>query len=124
MPLNLIFMGTPNFAVPILKAIQESHHNILEVYTQPPNKKDRGQKISLSAVHKFCNEVNLKVNHPDKLDEEIEKINKLNPDIVLVVAYGKILPKKLLEIKKTKFINIHASLLPRWRGRRQFKGQL
>ena len=116
MPLNLIFMGTPNFAVPILKAIQESHHNILEVYTQPPNKKDRGQKISLSAVHKFCHEVNLKVNHPDKLDEEIEKINKLNPDIVLVVAYGKILPKKLLEIKKTKFINIHASLLPRWRG--------
>ena len=56
-------------------------------------------------IYKFCNEVNLKVNHPDKLDEEIEKINKLNPDIVLVVAYGKILPKKLLEIKKTKFMN-------------------
>ena len=65
MSLNLIFMGTPNFAVPILKAIHDSHHNILEVYTQPTKKKDRGQKINLSAVHKFCNEINLRLNHPD-----------------------------------------------------------
>ncbi len=116
MALNLIFMGTPNFAVPILKSIKESNHNILEVFTQPPKKRDRGQKINLSAVHKFCNEANLKVSHPDKLEEETERISKLKPDIVVVVAYGKILPKKLLEIEKIKFINVHASLLPKWRG--------
>ena len=76
MALDIIYMGTPDFAVPILKAIHESNHNIIHVYTQSPKKKDRGQKINLSAVHKFCNEINLRVNHPDKLEEEIEKIQK------------------------------------------------
>ena len=117
MALNIIFMGTPDFAVPILKSIHNSNHKILEVYTQPPNKKNRGQKIENSPIHNFSNKLNLPVRCPIAFDEEeINHIKKLNPDIVIVVAYGKILPAKLLNLDKVLFINVHASLLPRWRG--------
>ena len=117
MALNIIFMGTPDFAVPILKSINNLNHNILEVYTQPPNKKNRGQKIQNSPIHDFSNKLNLPVRCPIAFDEkEINHIKKLNPDIVIVVAYGKILPVKLLNLDKVLFINVHASLLPRWRG--------
>ena len=118
MALNIIFMGTPDFAVPILKSINNSNHNILEVYTQPPNKKDRGQKINSSPIHQYCDQIKLKVRHPDILDseKELRHILSLNPDIAVVVAYGKILPPKLLNLKNILFINIHASLLPKWRG--------
>ena len=110
-------MGTPDFAVPILKSIDNLNHNILEVYTQPPNKKNRGQKIQNSPIHDFSNKLNLPVRCPIAFDEkEINHIKKLNPDIVIVVAYGKILPVKLLNLDKVLFINVHASLLPRWRG--------
>ena len=117
MALNIIFMGTPDFAVPILKSINNLNHNILEVYTQPPNKKNRGQKIQNSPIHDFSNKLNLPVRCPIAFDEEeINHIKKLNPDLVIVVAYGKILPVKLLNLEKVLFINVHASLLPRWRG--------
>jgi len=117
MVLNIIFMGTPNFAVPILKSIKNLNHNILEVYTQPPNKKNRGQKIKNSPIHDFSNKLNLSVRCPIAFDEEeINHIKKLNPDLVIVVAYGKILPVKLLNLDKVLFLNVHASLLPRWRG--------
>ena len=117
MALNIIFMGTPDFAVPILKSIHNSNHNILEVYTQPPNKKNRGQKIQNSPIHDFSNKLNLPVRCPIAFDEEeINHIKKLNPDLVIVVAYGKILPVELLNLDKVLFINVHASLLPRWRG--------
>ena len=118
MALNIIFMGTPDFAVPILKSINESNHKILEVYTQPPQKKNRGQKIDSSPIHQYSNQIKLKVRHPDTLDtdEELRHLLDLNPDIVVVVAYGKILPPKLLNLKNILFINIHASLLPKWRG--------
>ena len=117
MALNIIFMGTPDFAVPILKSINNLNHNILEVYTQPPNKKNRGQKIENSPIHNFSNKLNLPVRCPIAFDEEeINHIKKLNPDLVIVVAYGKILPVKLLNLDKVLFINVHASLLPRWRG--------
>ena len=117
MALNIIFMGTPDFAVPILKSINNLNHNVLEVYTQPPNKKNRGQKIQNSPIHDFSNKVNLPVRCPIAFDEEeINHIKKLNPDLVIVVAYGKILPVKLLNLDKVLFINVHASLLPRWRG--------
>ena len=110
-------MGTPDFAVPILKSINNLNHNILEVYTQPPNKKNRGQKIQNSPIHDFSNKLNLPVRCPIAFDEEeINHIKKLNPDLVIVVAYGKILPVKLLNLDKVLFINVHASLLPRWRG--------
>ena len=111
-------MGTPNFAVPILKSVNESKHKILEVYTQPPTKKNRGLKIQNSSVHICATELNIPVRHPISLkdNDEIEYIKKLKPDVVIVVAYGQILPEKLLKIGKILFINIHASLLPKWRG--------
>ena len=117
MALNIIFMGTPEFAVPILNSIFKSDHKILQVYTQPPRKKNRGQKINISQVHKFSIENKIDVSHPETFDdEEVKKILNLNPNVVVVVAYGKILPAKLLDNTKIKFINIHASLLPKWRG--------
>jgi methionyl-tRNA formyltransferase len=118
MALKIIFMGTPNFAVPILKSVYDSKHKILEVYTKPPTKKNRGLKIQNSSIHDFTNKLNIPVRHPISLkdDIEIEHIKKLNPNIVIVVAYGKILPEALLKLDKILFINIHASLLPKWRG--------
>ena len=111
-------MGTPNFAVPILKAIYESEHKILEVYTQPATKSGRGQKFNHSDIFYCAEQLNLKVRSPNNLEtnEEINHIKKLKPDLVVVVAYGKILPEKLLNIDKLLFINVHASLLPKWRG--------
>ena len=118
MSFKILFMGTPDFAVPILKSIHESNNKVLEVYTQPPKKKNRGQKVSLSPVHQYSNEINVPVRHPLRLDseEEFEHLKKIKPDIAIVVAYGKIIPSKLLDLEYTKFINIHASLLPKWRG--------
>ena len=118
MSLKILFMGTPNFAVPILKSIHNSSHEVLEVYTQPPKKKNRGQKISHSPVHKYSNEINVSVRHPLILDtqEELEHLKKLKPDVAVVVAYGKILPTNILNLENIIFINVHASLLPKWRG--------
>ena len=118
MSFKIVFMGTPSFSVPVLKAINNSNHKIIEVYTQPPNKKNRGLKIQNSAVHDYAEKLNIQVRCPVKLDEEseINHLKKLKPDLVVVVAYGKILPEKLLNIKNLIFLNVHASLLPRWRG--------
>ena len=117
MALKIIFMGTPSFAVPILESILNSQHHILAVYTQNPKKGDRGQKIKISPIHYFAKEKKIEVRSPQNLDkEEMMFIQKLNPDIIVVVAYGKIIPPEYLKIKNIKFINIHASLLPKWRG--------
>tara|TARA_B100000035_G_scaffold307604_1_gene311102 strand:+ start:2451 stop:3380 length:930 start_codon:yes stop_codon:yes gene_type:complete len=118
MALKIIFMGTPDFAVPTLKSIYKSNHKVLEVYTQPAKKKDRGQKILSSPIYKCAEQFNLKVRCPISLEseEEIDHFKSLNPDLAIVVAYGKILPKKLLNLDKILFINLHASLLPKWRG--------
>ena len=118
MALKLIFMGTPSFAVPILKSINNSKHDILAVYTNPPKKSRRGQRLNESSVHQISKQLKLKVRHPEKLDneEELKFLKKINPDLVVVVAYGKIIPKNMLNLKNIKFINIHASLLPKWRG--------
>ena len=111
-------MGTPEFSVPILESLHQSNHKIIEVYTQPPTKKNRGQKVHFSPVHIFSKQNNIPVRHPIHINtnEELEHIEKLKADIVIVVAYGKILPRSLLNLKNLKFINIHASLLPKWRG--------
>ena len=118
MSFRIIFMGTPTFAVPALESLNNSKHKILEVYTQPPKKKNRGQKISLSPIHEYSNKINIPVRHPLTLEseEEYKHIKEIKPDIAIVVAYGKILPAKFLDIKSTIFINIHASLLQKWRG--------
>ena len=104
MSLKLIFMGTPQFAVPILNAIHNSKHEILCVYTQPPKKKNRGQKIYSSPVQQYAESSNLKCRYPSDLnEEEYQHIKNLKPAIVIVVAYGKILPKKILDLKDIRF---------------------
>ena len=118
MPLKILFMGTPDFSVPILKSIKGSNPKILAVYTQPPKKKSRGQKITKSPVHQYAEKLDVPIRFPNDLNTETEYdfIKNLNAEIAVVVAYGKILPSKILNLPKTKFINIHASLLPKWRG--------
>ena len=117
MPLKIIFMGTPEFAVPILKSIQNSEHKILCVYTQPAKKKDRGLKINSSPIQIYCEKTGLQYRCPEELNnEELFYLESLKPDVVIVVAYGKIIPNQMLEKKEIQFINIHASLLPKWRG--------
>ena len=116
---KIVFMGTPSFAVPILKSIFQEGFNIPLVYTQPPSKSNRGYKMNKSPVHKFCVENNLSVRTPKnfkKFDEEKKILEKLEADIAIVVAYGQILPKNILNVCKKGFINIHASLLPKLRG--------
>ena len=111
-------MGTPDFAVPILEALQNSDNKILEIYTQPAKKKDRGQKIQNSPVHDCAKKYNLQVRCPISLanSEELNHLKTLKPDAVVVVAYGQILPSDFLNLKNTIFLNVHASLLPKWRG--------
>lgn len=117
MSFKILFMGTPDFAIPVLKSLYESKHSILEVYTQPPQKKNRGQKFKNSPIHDFAVSLNISVKCPVSIEkEEINNIKKLNPDIIVVVAYGKILPTDLLNLNNILFINVHASLLPKWRG--------
>ena len=117
MALKIIFMGTPSFAVPILKSILNSEHKVLAVYTQNPKKSNRGQKVNISPIHQLSKKNNIQVRTPKKFDQEETKfIQKIKPDVVIVVAYGKIIPSEILGIKNIKFLNIHASLLPKWRG--------
>mgnify|MGYP001266896099 CR=1 FL=1 len=118
MSFKILFMGTPNFAVPILNSLFETKHKILEVYTKPPSKKYRGLKTINSPVHEFSKKNNIPVRCPISLESENElnHFKKLKPDIVIVVAYGKILPQSFLNLDKTIFVNLHASLLPKWRG--------
>ena len=115
---KVVFMGTPQFSVPILEALVKSTYKISCVYTQAPKKSNRGQKINLSPVNKCAENLKLITRSPMNLNSEVELeyIKKLNPDIVVVVAYGQLISKKFLSIPKKGFINIHASLLPKWRG--------
>ena len=118
MPLNVVFMGTPEFSVPALEILIKNKLSILNVYTQPPAKSNRGQKIKPSRIQQFCNENKIDSRCPKSLNtgEEYEYFKKLSPDCAIVVAYGKLIPKNFLNLPKFGFINIHASLLPRWRG--------
>jgi len=115
--MNIIFMGTPEFAVPSLNALLSSHHNISAVVTVPDKPKGRGQHLAQSDVKKFAIEHGLKILQPEKLrDEEFaEEIKSLSPDLIVVVAF-RILPKNIFKIPKYGSINLHASLLPKYRG--------
>ena len=115
---KIIFMGTPNFSVPTLRSLFNSNYKIEAVFTQPPKKKSRGQKIIKSPVHLESIKLNIPVRHPNNLnsEEELNFIKNLNVKYVVVVAYGQIIPEKILNISNIVFLNIHASLLPRWRG--------
>ena len=117
--LRLIFMGTPDFASAALKAIKEyTSHNVVAVYSQPPRPKGRGQSLQLSSVHALAEEYEIPVYHPLNFKDEndIELFSSHQADIAIVAAYGLLLPKAILEAPRLGCINIHASLLPRWRG--------
>ena len=116
---KIIFMGTPMFAVPILKSLYQNGYPISIVYTQPPQKSQRGQKINKSPIQGIAETLNLEFRIPESLknnNEEYECLKKIEADLAIVVAYGQIIPKKFLNLTKKGFINIHASLLPKWRG--------
>ena len=117
--MRIVFMGTPDFARDSLKAIYEKDHEILSVITVPDKPKGRGMKLVYSEVKEYALSKELEVLQPDKLRENpeiIKKIKEMNPDIICVVAYGRILPKEILEIPKYGCINVHPSLLPKYRG--------
>ena len=118
MSLNIVFMGTPEFSVPTLDALIKNKFNVFKVYTQPPKKSKRGQKVNPSPIEEFCKKNKISFSNPPNLnsEEELKIFKKLSPDIVVVVAYGQIIPKSFLDVAKFGFINIHASLLPKWRG--------
>ena len=112
-------MGTPLFAVPILKSLYQNGYQISVVFTQPPQKSQRGQKINKSAIQGISETLNLNFRCPQTLkdnNEEYEFIKNLEADLAIVVAYGQIIPKKFLDLTKKGFINIHGSILPKWRG--------
>ena len=114
---KIIFMGTPDIAAQHLQFLLDNSINIVGVFTQPPRKKNRGMNIEESPVHQIAKKNNLETFYPSSIDgKAIEQINSLDPDIIIVVAYGIILPSQLLDIPKFGCINIHVSLLPRWRG--------
>lgn len=116
--MRIIFMGTPDFAVPALKALHNSGHNVVCVYTAPPKPAKRGMQLMKSKVHQVAEELGLKIEIPASLKplEEQGNFRNFNADVAVVAAYGLLLPKEILEGTKHGCINIHPSLLPRWRG--------
>ena len=116
---KIVFMGTPLFAVPILKSLYQNGYPVSVVYTQPPQKSQRGQKINKSPIQGISETLKIEYRTPSSLTNNIEEYNylkELDADIAIVVAYGQIIPKEYLNLVKKGFINIHASLLPKWRG--------
>ena len=116
---KIVFMGTSNFSVPILKSLYQNGYPIVTIYTQPPQKSMRGQKVNKSPIQKMAENLCIECRTPDSLKENNEEYNflkLLNPDLVIVVAYGQLISKNYLSLSKNGFINIHASLLPKWRG--------
>jgi len=117
--LKILFMGTPDFAEESLKSLIEKNYNIIGVVTNPDKPKGRGMKMIMSPVKELALTKNIPVYQPEKIrdnTEFIDKVKELNPDVICVVAYGKILPKEILEIPKYGCINVHGSLLPKYRG--------
>ena len=114
---KIIFMGTPDIAAQHLNVLIENNLNVVGVFTQPPRKKNRGMRVEKSDVHQIADKNNIEVFYPYKIDDSVlEQVKSFEPDLIIVVAYGIILPSKFLNIPKYGCINIHVSLLPRWRG--------
>ncbi|ONI44586.1 methionyl-tRNA formyltransferase [Candidatus Epulonipiscium fishelsonii] len=117
--MNIVFMGTPDFAVPTLQMLINEKYNIQLVITQPDRPKGRGNTLTMSPVKELALKYNLEIRQPERIkqDEELyEYLKKLSPDLIVVVAFGQILPETILNIPKFGCINIHGSLLPRYRG--------
>ena len=116
---NIIFMGTSKFAVPILEKISESKFNISVVYTQPPKRSSRGMKVQKTPIQIKSELLDLPIRTPKSLKNNIDEYNyikKIEPTIVIVISYGQMIPKEFLELSKKGFLNIHASILPKFRG--------
>lgn len=118
MTLNIVFMGTPDFAVPSLAELLSNGFNVVRVYTQPPRKSGRGQKLTKSPVHQFAELMGVPVETPESFRKPsvIDGLEVLNADVACVVAYGQILPQRALDAPRDGCLNLHGSLLPRWRG--------
>ena len=119
MPKKIIFMGTPLFAVPILKSLYQNGFPVSVVYTQPPQKSNRGYKINKSPIQSISETLNIDFRVPLTLKdnhEEYQYLKEMNADLAIVVAYGQIIPSNFLKLTKKGFINIHGSILPKWRG--------
>ena len=117
--MKIVFMGTPEFAVPTLDAIVKAGHEVALVVTQPDKAKDRGKKLQFTPVKEKAVELGIPVVQPEKVknnDRLIQRLEEIDPDLIVVVAYGKILPREILELPKYGCINVHASILPRHRG--------
>ena len=114
--LDIVFMGTPDFAKESLEAIYNAGHNIIAVVTNPDRPKGRGMKMIASPVKEFAIEKSIPVLQPEKIREIKDTLEQINPDLFCVVAYGKILPQDILDIPKKGSINVHGSLLPQYRG--------
>tara|TARA_B100001027_G_C16207981_1_gene303746 strand:- start:50 stop:967 length:918 start_codon:yes stop_codon:yes gene_type:complete len=113
---KVIFLGTPDFAVPVLQTLINNNINIKTVFTQPAKKSNRGQKIFKSPVHLFAEKYNLNIKTPKNIENEENYIKSMDIDLGIVVAYGQIIPENVLNSCKLGFINVHASLLPKYRG--------
>lgn len=113
--INVVFMGTPDFSVPVLKKLIE-YTNVVLVVTQPDKEKGRKRELTMSPVKEVAIKNNIRVFQPIKIREDYELIDQLKPDLIVTCAYGQILPKALLDIPKYGSINVHASLLPKYRG--------
>ena len=114
---KIIFMGTPEISTQYLNNLLQNDISIFSVFTQPPKKKSRGMILNKSPVHILAEENNISVFHPINFDADIlNKLKEIKPDLIIVMAYGKILSKEILELPKHGCINIHVSILPRWRG--------
>lgn len=120
--MKIVFMGTPDFAVPCLKALAESEHEVAAVFTQPDKPKGRGYKTLSTPVKKCAEEYGIPVFQPDSLrkgedgEQSLRTLSEIAPELIVVVAYGQILPREILELPGYGCINIHASLLPKYRG--------
>lgn len=116
--MRIVFMGTPDFAVPSLKALVEAGHEICGVFTQPDKPKNRGMKLLATPVKEYAVTQNIPVYQPVSCRDEavLEEIRGLEPDVIVVAAYGKLLPQALLDIPRRAVINVHSSILPQYRG--------
>ncbi len=116
--MRIVFMGTPDFAVPSLKALVETGHEVCGVFTQPDKPKNRGMKLQQSPVKQYALEAGLTVYQPAKMrdGEALSILQRLKPDLIAVAAYGKILPVDILELPRLGCVNVHSSLLPKYRG--------
>ena len=117
-PLSIVFAGTPEFSVPTLKALAASRHRVVAVYTQPDRPAGRGRQVAISDVKRLGLRLALPIEQPPTLREpsSVTRLAAYRPDVMIVVAYGLLLPESVLQVPRLGCINIHASLLPRWRG--------